>query len=315
MEDLKTMYKIYSPSKYEYRLSDYVQGRLDSLGIKYKTRENMVFCFRPDTPLVCAHLDQVADMPITRVKEKNGIIYADGNLGADDKNGVWIALQLIARFPNISFIFSTQEEIGGNLSEILFDHAPVLDRIKYGLLFDRCGGKDIVCYANDYGTKRFQTALQKVGKKYGYKPTRGIWSDADALSEHISCANLSCGYYKAHTDREYTKVGELLNALQYGINIIKALSTQKRFGPVPPWQTYTTVKSIGAKKKTGKKSKTSKKIKKDSYGVYYEEPDHEVYYYCPACDDYVTAPDYLADETCELCGGRLLVSDARKFYR
>lgn len=270
MDMLKRLYKIYSPSGYEDRMSDFIQGYLDSLGIKHKTWGKMIYWINPGTPLICAHMDHIADFPQSRIKEKNGILYGTGNLGADDKNGIWLALKLIEQYrENISFIFSVEEESGGALDLGLLDHIePLLDKVLYGILFDRLGAGDIICDHNFYGTRAFEKQLYLIGKRYGYKPARGIWSDADALSHYISCANLSCGYHNAHTSKEYTVISELENALAYGMAIIKQL--KKKFKPVTfatrghksrsyiePWADFVTP-SKKKKSKKGKKKKANK---------------------------------------------------------
>ena len=73
-----------------------------------------------------------------------------------------------------------------------------LDHILYCIVLDRRGGSDILCTDNDYGTKEFETILKEIGKVYDYKPTRGLWSDTDILSDLLCCANLSVGYYNPH---------------------------------------------------------------------------------------------------------------------
>ena len=47
-------------------------------------------------------------------------ISGNGNIGADDKNGIYICLKLIEKYGNdINFIFSECEEIGGHIDKIL----------------------------------------------------------------------------------------------------------------------------------------------------------------------------------------------------
>ena len=294
MKLLKQLYLIYSPSHHENRMSDFVQSQLDGMNIKYKTNGNIIYSIKKNTPLICAHMDQVSNYPIIKVKQKKDIVYSDGNLGADDKNGIWICLNLLKQFPDISFIFSDQEEIGGNITELLWKYRDILKSVKYGLIFDRKNGADIVCSQNRYGTKKFEKALSKTGKFYGYIPAIGSWSDCDELSNYISCCNLSCGYYKPHTAQEYTKFSELNNALQYGIAILNNIT--KQYGPVENrWG-----------KKTSKKHTDTYNLFNDDFDDGFTEPHtgteiESDYFYCDNCDSYFTLEEIGFNEVCPYC--------------
>lgn len=219
---LKEMYGVHSPSKFEEGMNKIVIRELDKMGIPYFTFGNTIFNFIPDTPMVSAHLDQVGTVPTSVIltDKKKGTITGDYNIGADDKNGCWIVLNLLKKFPNISFIFSEMEECGGGIKELLKTYKDELEKIKYGLIFDRRGNSDIICHHNDYGVKKLDDDLCTVGADFGYKSSWGVWSDADEISRYMSCANLSCGYYRAHTNNEFTVIKELYNSYNFGIAIL-----------------------------------------------------------------------------------------------
>jgi len=172
---------------------------LTEAGIEFRVDEYLqIYNIIPNTPLLCAHQDQVGDTPIDKVvyikdRKKGLIISGNGNIGADDKNGIFILLKLLTEFPNISFIFSTGEEARGDIESLLIQHSEELEDIKYGILFDRRNGSDIIGVMNNYCTQEMDDDLSLLGKKFGYESATGIFSDADALSDYISCVNLSCG--------------------------------------------------------------------------------------------------------------------------
>ena len=303
MKTLFKLYRIYNPSKGERNISGFVQNELDKMRIKYNVlRDGTIYSLTPSTPLICAHLDSVQRRPVTTIKKHKSLIYANGCMGADDKNGIWACLQILKYCKNISFIFSVQEEVGGNIAPLLNKYDYIMDKLKYGLVFDRCNGSDIICNANLYGSKRFEKQLAGIGKAYGYKPAGGVWSDADAISEYVSCANLSVGYYNHHTDIEYTLFNELVNAVKFGLAIIK--KTKKRYSPAP---VTTTV---------WKRSKYADLAYLDSPKSYrsdvpghrkdYRRGNPDYLWVCVDCDRYFKDSALSHWEYCPFCGGFLV---------
>ena len=221
MNDLIKLYRIYNPSRSEGKMSLHVQRHLDKLGIEYNVDGyGQVYKFRTGEPLICAHMDSVSSTRPKNIRIEHGVrISGSNNIGADDKNGIWILLRMLEQHPNLSFIFSTCEEAGGNIDEL---DLMSLD-VPYGLIFDRCGYGDIIGTYNEYCEDDLEDAISLVGDHYGYTPEHGVFSDCDALSRHIPCVNLSCGYYAHHTEQEYTMLPELLNALNFGLALIDEL--------------------------------------------------------------------------------------------
>ena len=226
METLIQMYKINSKSGHEQQLQAFIRTQLDKIGIKYFIDEyNQTYNLsHKDKPLLSAHADQVGAETLKHVEIKQGILSGNCNLGADDKNGCWLILELLKKYPDLNFVFSNQEEIGGNIQYLLEQEQASLESIPYALVFDRKGKGDIVGTKNDYCVSEFEDDISTIGKEYGFKPAYGVWSDADKISDYLSCVNLSCGYYNAHTDNEYTVISELLNSLEYAKAIIENIT-------------------------------------------------------------------------------------------
>lgn len=288
LQELIDMYYIYSPSYKERDLSLYVQKKLRKAGIEFETFENQIYSLKEDKPLLSAHMDQVSVKAITKVEIKKGKIKADGNLGADDKNGVWILLQLIRKYPDdVSFIFSTGEETVTqcDIKDWINANWEFIDKhIPYALVFDRRGKGDIIGEFNEYCTQEFEDDVYACIDSLGFKPTMGVFSDADAISEHLSCVNLSCGFYNAHTEKEYTRIKSLYQGLYAGEKIITSM---KQFYKAPE-------KYYGGRwyRQTGTHGT------KDSTGWYYEDDQYHVWF-CPMCDA-IYLEDYMEDiDDCE----------------
>ncbi len=233
MKILKELYAIRSQSGNEKNLSRYIQKHLDALKIDYEVDKfHQVFCLHNrNKPLIAAHQDQVLSVePCKSIAENSEyIIGVGGNLGADDKNGVRLMLALLKKQPNLNFIFSTQEETGsGKIENILIKYANELRKIPYGLVLDRRGNSDIIGVDNDYCTLLFQNDIAKIGKRFSYLPNIGSFSDGDALSEYISCVNLSVGYFDAHKKSEYTCKKSFMKALSFTASIVENLTRHYR---------------------------------------------------------------------------------------
>ena len=180
---------------------------------------------KKDKPLLCAHMDTVQDnfdIKLTHLIsiKKDKILNGYGVIGGDDKCGLYIILDLLENNSSeFNFLFCVEEETGMVGSTYFMQENDISD-LPYGLILDRNGSGDIICYLNDYGSKEFENKLKEIGKKFDYKPVRGLSSDADNLSDQINCANLSVGYYKPHTKQEFVFLPNLANARNYVIEIL-----------------------------------------------------------------------------------------------
>jgi hypothetical protein len=154
------------------------------------------------------------------------------SLGADDKNGIWIALLLLKRGVNINFIFSHGEECGCvGIKQVVADTdiAQQIEKAAYALVIDRRNKDDIIGYGNDY-CLALDDRLQKFAKDsgYGYTCAQGLCSDANHLSLLVETVNLSCGYYNAHSPSEYTNLSELV----YCYNFVSQVISKFQFSSV-----------------------------------------------------------------------------------
>lgn len=237
MELLKELYAIHSPSGKEKRMRRFVKRWVrdnvpnaiveqDSIGNVYITRGEC-----ETYPIVVAHLDQVQ-----KFHSKDFEALVAGNiilgwspktrsqqgLGADDKNGIWVALKTLKHFKHVKVALFVQEEvgcIGSDKADMDF-----FKDARFVLQCDRRNGSDLITEAGwtELCSKQFVEAIQP--ELFGYKPTSGMLTDVLTLKENglgVSCLNISCGYYEPHTDYEITVVSELMNCLDFVWHIIR----------------------------------------------------------------------------------------------
>ena len=126
MELLKALYAINSKSGNEIALKEFVRSSLSDLDITIVEDElGNLFITKGDVeayPCIVAHLDEVHDVNDRQIVVKGDMIYALNSkgkqvgLGADDKNGVWIAIQLLHQQPVLQVALFVGEEKLGDLA-------------------------------------------------------------------------------------------------------------------------------------------------------------------------------------------------------
>ena len=237
MELLKQLYKIHSPSGNERVMKKfirkYVWKHIPDVKIETDRKGNLYLIkgVAETYPCIVAHLDQVQrehSKDFIPVETKELIFgYSPRNrkqegLGADDKNGIWIALKCLKKCKALKIALFVEEETGcrgSNEADMDF-----FKDCRFVIQPDRRGYKDLITTIGwtDLCSDDF---LKTIGyEKFGYQETDGMMTDILTLKENglgISCINLSCGYYEAHTDREFTVKKDLLNCLKLAGHIIE----------------------------------------------------------------------------------------------
>lgn len=232
---LKDLYKINSYSGEEEKIRQFLLSylkkhytglkiRVDKVGNIYVTKGKAKYY-----PCMAAHIDQVGKYKgQIFIFRHNNIMIGIGehgqqvNLGADDKNGVWIALQMLKYEPVFKCAFFVGEEVGcigsSSCDMSFFDNA------KYVIQCDRRNGGDFIneTYSTELCGDDFVS--EELKAKYGYKNTYGMMTDVETLKERglkVACCNMSCGYYNPHHDNEFTNVKELINCLNFVREIVR----------------------------------------------------------------------------------------------
>ena len=182
-------------------------------------------------PCLAAHMDQVQHVhskDFTVVEIGGDVIgyspkcHEQQGLGADDKNGLFVCLELLRKFDVMKVAFFVGEETGcvgsGKVDPKFFKDC------RFIVQPDRRGGDDLITsmFCGEVCSDDFVEAIGY--KNYGYKFAHGSITDVGELVERgvgISCLNLSCGYYEAHTDQEITVLSELENCLNFVEHIVE----------------------------------------------------------------------------------------------
>jgi len=162
-------------------------------------------------PLICVHVDTCNRIPPEKVVNTDGIVSlppdSDSScLGADDRAGVWIALEMIKRGTTTDFEygFFDGEESGAIGSRA---YKPKDDAYTCFIGLDRKanGGRNVATYGYD------NTELISIFTNIGYKEQQGSFTDCSVLAERtgLACLNLSVGYANEHTKKETLNISQM----------------------------------------------------------------------------------------------------------
>ncbi len=177
--------------------------------------------------LLTAHMDTVHKEQCSKKNiwtyKKNDKHYVTSSkgIGGDDRCGVWLILEVLKQTDfRPTILFCEDEETGGIGSNkfVGTDYLEDILDMKYMIELDRANANDAVFY--DCGNKEFQTYICE---QTGYKDAWGSFSDISHLSPatDIASVNLSCGYYNAHTTKEYVVMEEMETTLAMVCKLLK----------------------------------------------------------------------------------------------
>lgn len=251
MDLLKQLYCIHSKSMQEKKIRlficRWITDNVPGAKVENENGNLLVTKGRAKTyPCIVAHLDQVQTMhsPDFSVIENNGVLfgYSASNrrqegLGADDKNGIYIALKCLQEYDAIKIALFRGEEIGcvGSSEVDLTFFADC----RYLIQCDRRGGHDFIVDASGVELSSDEFIADCNLESFGYRPEYGMMTDVMTLKErgvNCSCVNLSCGYYHPHTDSECTVISELENCLDFVRWIITNLTGVYLHAYVDQWK-------------------------------------------------------------------------------
>lgn len=237
MELLKQLFCIHSKSGKEGKIRKFIWN-----WVRQTVPDAKIECDKPGNlyitkgksttfPCIVAHLDQVQERHSKDfiAYEAEDIIIGfspkrreQQGLGADDKCGIWISLKCLQKFEALKLAFFVGEEVGckgsGKANMAFFDDC------RFVIEPDRRGQDDLITQIS-WTPLCSDDFLKDIGfKKFGYKETEGMMTDIEALKDNglmLSCINLSCGYYRPHTNEEFVYKPALLNCLAFVEHIIK----------------------------------------------------------------------------------------------
>ena len=257
---LRDLYEIYSPSLKEKRIRKYIRRYIETIPdiVKKEVDGNMYITkgVSDAYPCIVAHLDQVQD---PYPKDYKTVVFGDTimgwsdsthsqcGLGADDKNGIYIALRALQFFDAVKVAFFTGEErgcIGSSKAEMSF----FLD-CRFVIEPDRRGSSDLITTMCGVEVCSQEFLGDIPYNEFGYIPTQGSLTDALTLCENglgLACINLSCGYHHPHTEQEITVLSELENCERLVFAI--AMRCQDIYYHEPP-KVYDYATVYGGEKK------------------------------------------------------------------
>ena len=232
MNLLLQLYEISSKSGREGKIKAFLLDYLSNVDFVVKTDDiGNLFITKGHAesyPCIAAHLDEIHSPCKREAVADGGIIYTVDKLwnrvgcGADDKNGIWIIINLLQSEPVLKVVLFVQEERDGELAGCRGANVCDLsffDDVKYVLECDRKGSSDVVYIGkNETCLCSSDFIPQYLLKKYRYEMVKGGKTDVVELKMRgleIPVCNISCGYYNAHKNSEYTKFSELQNCLAF----------------------------------------------------------------------------------------------------
>lgn len=238
MQLLKRLYNIYSPSGKEEKmvkfLCSYIRQLPGNISMS-KDKFGNLYVVKGESesyPCLVSHIDQVSHCNHSKdfkAIETRDIIFGYSpknrrfeNLGADDKNGVFICLECLKKHDAIKVVFFREEEVGcRGSSEAMMSF---FDDIRFVIQPDRKGNSDLITNIS-YSELCSEKFLEEVEpEKWGCREENGLMTDVLTLKENglgVSCINVSCGYYNPHTDEEVTVKKDLMKSLSFIEHIIE----------------------------------------------------------------------------------------------
>lgn len=233
---LKSLYNIHSQSEEEAAMRDFIKAWVtENVPVAVVTEDTTGNLFiakgkAESYPCLCAHMDQVQRFhpdDFVCLEGRDIVLgYSPSlrkqcGLGADDKNGIFIALMCLQQYDILKCAFFVAEEIGcigsGSADTAFFSDCRFCAQI------DRRGNSDMVTRISaPLCSDEFIS--DACCTEYGYGISDGLMTDVDALRNNgvtASCINLSCGYYEPHTDHEITSKADLEKCFRFVCHLIE----------------------------------------------------------------------------------------------
>lgn len=177
-----------------------------------------------DIPVaLVAHMDTVFKTQPEDVfydRQKN-VMWSPDGLGADDRAGVFMIMNIVKAGFRPHIIFTTDEEIGGLGAKELSKKKMPFKELSYIIQLDRRGTNDCVFY--DCDNPEFTAYIEK----FGFVETWGTFTDISYLCPAwgVAGVNLSVGYENEHSAVETLHV----NAWKATFEKVKNILSETEF--------------------------------------------------------------------------------------
>ena len=258
LNKLKKILSIQTVSGDEWDMVDYICNQLKSRDGEYKvdTMGNIfVTKGKPVNgyyPLLMAHSDTVydrfdGDMIIDEELDYNSVGALKPSLrayqsdtgdacgiGADDKNGIFIILELLDKVDSVKLFIAVSEETGTQGSNFAIKTNPnFFDDISYALMFDSpkksCSGSLMGTPLCDEDGE-FGSITAPIIDKYGAHYEDHSFTDIMNIRKSfgVPTINSFCGYYNQHSGGgEYVIIDEVEEAIEMGCELLSVLDMKK----------------------------------------------------------------------------------------
>lgn len=168
--------------------------------------------------LLLAHMDTVHVHVPTEFYYKEGKVSSPTGIGGDDRCGIYMVLEILKKY-DCHVLFTEDEEYGGIGANLFTEHElckELKGKFNFAIELDRTGEKDAVFY--DCDNPEFTDFITK---EYWVEDW-GSYTDISDVCPALGIAgvNLSCGYYSAHTAKEYVILEEMENNIVEACNLI-----------------------------------------------------------------------------------------------
>ena len=230
------------------KLKKHLFGRLENFGYNVINEDGFLYAKGELPILLTAHMDTVHEITcrkydVKKLDEKTIISSKDG-IGGDDRCGIYMILEILKAGYRPSILFCEDEEIGGVGSRKFTktEYIEDLKEMNYLIELDRANDKDAVFY--DCGNTDFANFITETT---GLKEAFGSFSDISVLSPacDVASVNLSCGYYNAHTTKEYVVMEEMLYIIEVVKKLLDTESAQFEFMEINTSYDYGYKKYFG----------------------------------------------------------------------
>ncbi len=305
---LKNVLSIQSKSTYskdskdnDLQIRRYIKSVLSSNNIKhFEDGYGNIYAVKGKTELydcIVAHVDTVHNINNNVEVNRNGdYLYAfdpinvkQAGIGGDDLVGVYIALQALKDRDNIKAVFYRNEEIGKLGSKFsISNNKTFYSNCKFVIQNDRKNNTDFIVKSSgiDICSNSFKKDAKIYLDKNGYKESTGLSSDIDTLVSGgigISAVNLSCGYFRPHSDTEVVSISDVKRAYSLTTDLFDNLIKKYKHTYTPPkntnnnqyyfsgYNTNTGIDDVYAKQHSSEYKETLNKIdstKKNEYKLF-----------------------------------------------
>ena len=216
--------------KTQEELKVYLTALLSSKGYKVINKDGFVYAKGELPYLVTAHMDTVHEVQVDRYnvhiwKGQHRIQAPKFGIGGDDRCGIYMIVRMILDGYRPSVLFCEDEEIGsiGAQKFCKTKYIKDLEELNYLIELDRANANDAVFY--DCDNPEF---TKFIVDNTGYKEAHGSWTDIVKLSSEcrVASVNFSCGYYNAHTKKEYVIFEEMERTIAVVEKLLRMESKQ-----------------------------------------------------------------------------------------